>query len=246
MSVEEQLTTAFRTADLYEPSSDLFAKVKRSIEEDTAHRRRVRRIAMAAVASLSFIAVYLYIAIDRVDGSFEMPFWSLEVLATGAMVGTVLVLGPTIRRFGTSFESDVFRSNPATGRSFLTLMDMAYYLIFGAFTFMTLQYSPPAEVAGTEHLASWIEFEVRRIGGLLLLMGVLHAVTLVVLPATGLVFSANMRRARRALLGSAAPPADPRNDQIDRWITIVIWVIVGFVLLNLVVSLLLAVVGLAG
>ncbi|NNC43910.1 MAG: hypothetical protein HKO03_11800 [Acidimicrobiia bacterium] len=246
MSVEEQLTKAFRIADLYEPSSDLFAKVQRSIEEDAAHRLRARRIAAAVVASLSFIAVYLYIAIDRVDDSFEMPFWTLEVLATGVMIGIVLVLGPTIRRFGTSFESDVFRSNPATGRSFLTLMDIAYYLIFGAFTFMTLQYSPPAFVAGTENLARWIEFEIRRIGGLLLLMGVLHAVTLVVLPAMGLVFSANLRRARRALLGDAAPPADPRNDQIDRWITIVIWVIVGLVLLNLMVSLLLAVVGLAG
>ncbi len=246
MSLEEQLTATLRRADLFEPSSDLFAKVQRSIEEDQAHRRRVRRIVTTAVATLAFIAVYVYVAVDRVDGSFHMPFWTLELLVTGIMVGLVLVLGPTIRRFGTSFESDVFGANLATGRSFLTLMDVAYYLIFGAFTFMTLQYAPPANVAGAENLASWLEFEVSRIGGLLLLMGVLHAVTLTVLPAIGLVFSANTRRARRALLGDAAPPADPRNDLVDRWITIVVWVIVGFVLLDLAVFLLLAVAGLAG
>ena len=36
----------------------------------------------------------------------------------------------------------IFRANPATCRSFLTLMDVAYHLNFGASTSMTLQYSP--------------------------------------------------------------------------------------------------------
>ena len=246
MTIEEQLTAAFRVADQYQPSPDLFAKVTSSIEEDASHRRRVRNIAGALVAALGFIAVYLFVAIDRVDGALEMPFWTLEVLVTGIMVGLVLVLGPAIRRFGTAFESDVFRSSPATGRSFLTLMDIAYYLIFGAYTIMTLMYSPPTDVTGAEFLVNQVEFEIFRVAGLLMLMGVLHAVTLAALPVVGLVFSANLRRARRARLGESAPPANPHNDQLDRWITIVVWILVGLGLLQIIFDIFLVLVGLAG
>jgi hypothetical protein len=247
MTVEERLTAAFRAADQFQPSPDLFAKVTRSIEEDASHRKRVRRLAIALTAVLGFIAVYLFVAVDRVDGAFLMPFWTLELLVTGIMVGLVLVLGPTIRRFGTAFESDIFRSSPATGLSFLTLMDVAYYLIFGAYTFVTLQYGPPADAPGAEDLVGWLGFETFRVGGLLMLMGLLHAATLVVLPVVGLVFSANMRRARREHLGEAAPPLNPHNDQLDRWITIVVWMLVGMGLFLMVALIVLpAIAGLAG
>ena len=246
MTVEERLTAAFRAADQYQPSPDLFAKVTRSIQEDAAHRRRVRRIVISVVAALGFIAVYLLLVVDRINGAFEMPFWTLEVLVTGVMVALVLVLGPAIRRFGTVFESDVFHSNRATGRSFLTLMDVAYYLIFGAFTFMTLQYSPASEVGGAEDLVGWLGDQAWRVAGLLMLMGMLHAVTLIVLPAVGLVFSANMRRARRAQLGKAAPPANPHNEQLDRWITIVIWILIGLALLQAALDILFVIGGLSG
>ena len=246
MTIEERLARAFRTADQYQPSPDLFARVTRSIQEDAAHRGRVRRVTVSVVAALGFIAVYLFLAIDRVDGAYEMPFWSLELLVTGVMVALVLVLGPAIRRFGTAFESDVFRSSPATGRSFLTLMDIAYYLIFGAYTFMTLQYSAPTDFGVAKALAEQVAEQSWRLGGLLMLMGLLHVVTLVVLPGVGLVFSANMRRAARARLGDAAPPANPRNDQLDRWITIVVWVIVGWQLLQLTLGILILIAGLSG
>jgi hypothetical protein len=247
MTVEERLTAAFRAADQYQPSPDLFAKVTRSIEEDASHRRRVRRLVIDLIGILGLIAVYLFVAIDRVDGAFQMPFWTLELLVTGIMVGLVLVLGPTIRRFGIAFESDIFRSNPATGLRFLSLMDVAYYLIFGAYTFITLQYAPPADAPGAEDLVGWLGFETFRVGGLLMLMGLLHAVTLLVLPVVGLVFSANMRRARREHLGEAAPPANPHNHQLDRWITIVVWMLVGMGLFLLVALIVLpAIAGLAG
>ncbi|MEA1902419.1 MAG: hypothetical protein U9N56_02715 [Actinomycetota bacterium] len=247
MTVEERLTAAFRAADQYQPSPDLFARVTRSIEEDTAHRRRVRRVAGTLVIALGFIAVYLLVAIDRVDGVLQMPFWTLELLATGIMVGLVLVLGPVIRRFGTAFESDIFRSSPATGRAFLTLMDIAYYLIFGAYTLMTLQYAPPTNIIGVERLALSLEWGTQRVAGLLMLVGLLHGVTIVVLPVVGLVFSANMRRARRARSGDAAAPANPRNDRVDLWISIVVWTVVGLGLLLLVALIVVpSIAGLAG
>lgn len=232
MTVEEQLTAAFRTADQYQPSSDLFTKVTRSIQEDAAHRRRVRRVVLSVATAFAFIALYLSLAVDRIDGAFVMPFWILEVLVTGIMIALVLALGPAIRRFGNAFETDIFRLGPSTGRGFLTLIDIAYYLIFGAFTFMTLQYSAPTTIAGTtQDLAAWLEYEAWRVAGLLMLMGVLHTVTLVVLPAVGLVYSANTRRSRRTQLGETAPPANPKNEQIDRWITILVWILIGLALL---------------
>lgn len=231
MTVEERLTAAFRAADQYQPSPDLFAKVARSIEEDAAHRRRVRRVVTWIAAALGVIAGYLYVVVDRVDGAFRMPFWSLETLVTGVMVAVVWMVGPAIRRFGTAFEGDVFGANFSTGRSFLTLMDFAYYLIFGAYTFMTLQYSPPANVYRSDELVTWLRFGTQRVAGLLMLMGLLHAVTLMVLPVVGLVFSANTRRARRRDLGEGVLPANPGNEKVDRWISIAVWTLVGFGLL---------------
>ena len=59
-----------------------------------------------------------------------MDWWILELLWFAVMVGLALWLGPFIRRFGKSYAADVFRANPRTGKSFIVLMDVAYYLIF--------------------------------------------------------------------------------------------------------------------
>ncbi len=74
-------------------------------------------------------------------------------------------------------------------------MDVAYHLNFGAYTSMTLQYSPPTDVPEAEDLVGWLGSESQRVAGLRMLMGLLHAVALVVIPLVALVFSANLRRA---------------------------------------------------
>lgn len=245
MTVEDRLTEVLRAADQFEPSPDLFAKVTRSIEEDAIHRKRLRLLFGSVAGAMVFVAGYLALAIERVDGVFEMPFWSLELLVTIIMVGLVLVLGPAIRRFSTAFEVDIFRMNKDTGRSFLRLMDIAYFLIFGAFTVMSLQYSPPETLEGVLALPRWLEGQSQRVGGLLLLIGLLHGATIVMLPVIGLVFSANMRRASRTRLGDAAPKPDRHNERVDRWITASVWVLValgivfviGFLVLPLVAGL---------
>jgi hypothetical protein len=61
-----------------------------------------------------------------------MDWWILELVTAGALIATVIVLGPFIKRFGRSYAAEVFRANPNTGKSFIVLMDFAYYLIFGA------------------------------------------------------------------------------------------------------------------
>lgn len=246
MTFEEQVGRALHAADTFEPSPDLFARVTRSIEEDAAHRQRIRSLVVSVTIAIGILGVFLLVVVDRIEGEIIAPFWALEVVTTITMLAIVLSLGPAIRRFGTSFESDVFRSDQPTGRSFLTLIDIAYYMVFGAYTLMTIRYAPPAEFAGsTPDLAMIFSHETGRIAGLLLLMGLLHTVTLIALPVTGLVHSANTRRAKRFTLGDSAPVPHRRNDHVDKWVTATVWATVGVGLLFVAFILVSALAGLA-
>lgn len=242
MTVEQRLAETLRSNDQYAPSADLFAKVTRSISEDIAHRRRIRRLVGAIIAGIAAVAVYVVAFLEVGDGRAEMPWWALEVLAGIVMVVLVGSMGPLIRRFGSTYVGDVFRSHPATGGHFLRLLDIAYYLVFSAYILMTSTFSPPT---GWARLAEQLEFEMARIGGLLLLMGVLHVATVGALTVVGLVFAANQRRAFRAAVPGVDAP-NPIAERIDRVLTILVWgatlLLVGGVLLIVV----LALIGLGG
>lgn len=222
MTLEQRLEGALRQTDDYAPSVDLFAKVQRSIEEDAAHRRRTRRAlawsGAGVVAAIGWVAVFL----DVSDGTATMPWWTVEVLTAAILIALVVVLGPLLRRFGTDLTLEIFRPNPATSGRFLAVLDIAYYLIFTAFILMSTNFAAQVEWGG--RLADQVELELFRIGGLLLFMGVLHAVTIAVLPVMGLIFAANWRRAARARLGSAAPLPAPGAERADRVATIIVWV----------------------
>ena len=71
-----------------------------------------------------------------------MDWWVLELLTTRADRALALWLGPLIKRFGKSYAADVFRANPRTGKSFIVLTDIAYYLIFLSYIMFTVQYEP--------------------------------------------------------------------------------------------------------
>ena len=60
-----------------------------------------------------------------------MDWWVLELLADAVLIALALWLGPLIKRFGKSYAADVFRANPRTGKSFIVLTDIAYYLCYG-------------------------------------------------------------------------------------------------------------------
>jgi len=78
-----------------------------------------------------------------------MDWWVLELLTDGVLIGIAFWLGPLIKRFGKSYAADVFRANPRTGKSFIVLTDIAYYLIFAAYIMFTIRYSPAANWAQT-------------------------------------------------------------------------------------------------
>ena len=104
MTIEQLLGDALHAADEFDPSPDLFAKVQRSIEEDAAHRRRLRRALAWGAAVLISVCAYLAVTVRVSGGVASMSVPALELLTTALMIGVVVVLGPAIRRFGETYE----------------------------------------------------------------------------------------------------------------------------------------------
>ena len=119
-----------------------------------------------------------------------MEWWILELITVGAMVAVVGVLGPLIKRFGKAYAADVFRANPRTGKSYLVLMDFAYYMIFGAYILFVAKWEPDKGWEQTVN-AEQLQGSVVRVGGMLLLMGLLHGLNVLTLPMIGRIFTLN-------------------------------------------------------
>lgn len=241
MTFEQRVEGALRAADRFEPSPDLFAKVRQSIQDDETHRARVRRVLFWIGLALVLVVAYLLLTVDVDDGVWTMPYLALELLVLSIMVATVVVIGPSIRRFGETFEQAVFGDVPRTGADVLRLLDIAYYLIFGAFTLMTMSFAPPFDIGDT--LIDWISWAQLRLGGLLLMMGVLHVMLVLALPLVGLVHSANRRRIRMAHGGRST---DRLLDKVDSAITAVIWVLVVLAMIQFLPLLIGLVTGIGG
>ena len=108
---------------------------------------------------------------------------------------------------------------------------MAFHLVFAGYI---LGWAWHPEMSGQPNMYDAIEFLIARTGGLFLLMGTLHAATLMVLPVVGLLFGTIVRDHARADAGTAAPPEDPMAVAADRYARLVVWgvaAIVGIVLL---------------
>ena len=113
-----------------------------------------------------------------------MDWWILELITTLALVAALLLLGPLIKRYGRSYAADVFRANPRTGKSYIVLMDVAYYLIFSAYILFTIRFEPDTSWGNTVG-ADQLRAETVRLGGMLLLMGILHGANVLSLPIVG-------------------------------------------------------------
>ena len=187
------------TAALAE-SADLFARVQLSVEDDRRrmHQRR-RGAAMGACLVGAFVAV-LVATIDNKEGVLLMDWWVLEVLTNVVLIGIAFWLGPLIKRFGKSYAADVFRGNPRTGKSFIVLTDIAYYLIFISYILFTISFKPKSSWGETV-TAAQLQHETARIAGILLIIGILHGLNLLALPVIGRLLTLNRQ------LDDVAPPA---------------------------------------
>lgn len=189
--LESRLRDAlYAEAQQVEESPDLFARVKGSIEDDVRRRRWRMRVAAITGAALVAFAALLAAVTDFREGELFMDWWILELLTTAILVVLVIVLGPFIKRFGKSYAAEVFRANPGTGKSFIVLMDFAYYLVFGAYVLFTPVLNPP-ETWSAYANAAQLKVEIMKVAGMLLLMGVLHGVNLLLLPTIGRLLMLN-------------------------------------------------------
>ncbi len=206
-AVEQRLRDAlFDEADSLDESEDLFARVALSIDDDRRLRRqRRRRIAVIACLLGALMAVVLATT-QRTEGELVMDWWVLELIWFVGMVGLAVWLGPFIRRFGKSYAADVFRANPRTGKSFIVLMDVAYYLIFFAFILFTVQFEPSNDWSETVN-ANQLQACTVRLGGILLIVGILHGLNVLMLPIIGRILTLNRR------LDEETPPPDTRTRQ---------------------------------
>jgi len=188
------------------PSPDLFARVVGSIAEDRVRRRRVRTIALLWVGGVALLALLTVTLTPKDEEGMHMPWWILEIATNVVLVGIALWLGPFIKRFGRAYAADVFHDNPQTGKSYIVLTDIVYYLIFTAYILFTIRVDAPVYYMGEVH-PDLVKVELVRIGGILLIIGVLHGLNLVIMPVLGRLFSLNRR----------LPPRDPRDPRDGRY-----------------------------
>jgi hypothetical protein len=189
-SIEQRLRNALTEAEPAHPSRDLFARVTGSIEDARLRRRMRRRYVAGAAALMTLGTVGVLTLTPRENGSLAMDWWILEVFANAVLVAIALWLGPFIKRFGRAYAADVFHDNPLTGKSYIVLTDIVYYLIFTAYILFTVNFTVGADW-GTHVNGNQLKVETARVGGILLIIGVLHGLNIVLMPVLGRLFSLN-------------------------------------------------------
>jgi hypothetical protein len=190
--IEQRLIEAFTDArHTVEPNRDLFARVNRSIADAAARRRWRIRLALGLTTFVLLLGALALALSDVNNGRITMEWWAIELITNIVLVAIAIGLGPFIKRFGRAYAADVFRANPRTGKSYLVLTDVAYYLIFTSFILFTVTFVEPVEwrLSTGEQLKD----EVARVGGILLIMGILHSLNVVALPVIGRLLSLNKR-----------------------------------------------------
>jgi hypothetical protein len=192
-ALEERLRGALHeAADSVAESPDLFARVELSIADD--RRLRAQHLALFVIAACiaAALASIAFAVVDRQQGELLMDWWILELMTTALLVAIAFWLGPLIKRFGRSYAADVFRANPRTGKSFIMLTDVAYYLIFFSYILFTVTYEPRDQWSETVNAAQ-LQHETARVAGILLIIGVLHGINLLALPVMGRLLTLNRR-----------------------------------------------------
>jgi hypothetical protein len=207
--LEDRIARALKTSRTA-PSPDLYDRVVESIEADRRRRRHgltVLAVALAT-AAVATVAVLTFTPRDP-NGAFAMPWWIVELATTLALVAIAVWLGPFIKRFGRAYAADVFHDNPLTGKSYIVLTDIVYYLIFAAYILMTSNFAPIADwnnVATGLVTAEQVRGAAVRVGGILLIIGILHGLNIVLMPVLGRLFSLNRKLSETQRERDPVPP----------------------------------------
>jgi hypothetical protein len=220
MTTEERIRHALGKIDPIKPSDDLWSRVVHSIDEDRRHRRRV---VMSGLATVTTAAILILIgALSITDGLGEQFVHraTMEALEFAAVATLVVVLGPAIRRFGRGYANDLWPEGSVTPGALLRLLDVAYYLALSGYILISTEFQFSGH-ATANLLSEQLSDASVRLAGLLLMLGVIHALTIMVLPIVALVD--NSTRAHR---------------KVPRWI-----LLIGVLIATQLIPLLAAVIG---
>lgn len=206
-ALEQRLIAAFADARITtQENPDLFARISHSLDQARQRRRFRLRLAAGITGFIAANAALGLVLADIKHGRIIMHWWIYELITNIVLIALAAGLGPFIKRFGRSYAADVFRANPRTGKSYLVLTDVAYYLIFTSFVLFTMTFVQPQDWIGST--GTQLKHEVARIGGILLIMGVLHALNVVALPIIGGLLS-NNKLLEQHVEGSASAAGSP-------------------------------------
>lgn len=194
MNVEQRLIEVFQTSARVDPTPDLFSRVVHSIEEDRRHRRRVVQTTVAAVAVLAALVTVGALSMEDSPGPRQgyVHRPTMELLEWVALGALLFALGPAIRRFGRGYAGDLWPRGSVVPVVLLRLMDVAFYLVGAGYVLITAQFEFGPELTA-ERWPGQLTEAAFRVGGLSLMLGVLHAVTLFALPVVALVDNATGR-----------------------------------------------------
>lgn len=119
-----------------------------------------------------------------------MPFWMLEVVQAVLLVGLALGVQRAIRRSGRAYATEVFEHSPKIGEAFVLLADIGLYLIFAAYTLFNVS----IESGRTNATAADFGEIVASVGGIALIIGILHLLNIVFLPLLAGLMGGTARR----------------------------------------------------
>ena len=126
---------------------DLFARVDRSVDARPpapAVPRSRRGLTTFALLLASTRPSALALTDSKTGGS-PWNGGSSKLITNIVLVAIAIGLGPFIKRFGRATPPTCSASNPRTGKSYLVLTDVAYYLIFTSFILFTVKFDPPVD-----------------------------------------------------------------------------------------------------
>jgi hypothetical protein len=206
--LEDRITRALTTSRTT-PSPDLYDRIVESIEADRQRRRHGLTVLAGALVTAAVATAAVLILTPTPNGALAMPWWIVEIATTLVLVAIALWLGPFIKRFGRAYAADVFHDNPLTGKSYIVLTDIVYYLIFAAYILMTSNFAPSVDwnnVATGLVTAEQVRAAAVRIGGILLVIGILHGLNIVLMPVLGRLFSLNRKLSETQRERDPVPP----------------------------------------
>jgi len=186
MTIEQRLSRALHHVDDVDPSPDLWARVVHSIDEERKHRQRLITTAATIFAALAAVAVAAVFALDRNEHGRYIDRPTLEVLEAVVLCVVALALGPAIRKFGRGFADDLWPAGSPVPGGLLRLLDVAYYLVLAGYILLSTEFHFGADW-GADTLANQLHDSAGRLGGLFLIVGLLHAHTIAALPFVALI-----------------------------------------------------------